>query len=662
MNKTPLYAAVTEHTHRVFRRPALPPMAEGFAAAGISPRARMSARFCAMCAAEEPHILEWQQIVFLRTLPAAPDIFTEAEWADLRAKHFLHESGYLSNLCPDYASVIASGFDALRDGVDEYTRADMDALQALADRYRALAEAEGRADVAEVLSRVPAKGARTFREALQFFRILHFGLWLEGTYHNTVGRFDRWVTPYFETDLREGRMTEEEAHDLLVDFFLSFNLDADLYPGIQQGDNGQSMMLGGDDGEGGYYFSKLTALCLQVSRENGLIDPKINLRVRRDTPEEFYRLGTELTAAGLGFPQYANDDVVIDGLVKLGYAPEDAREFSVAACWEFIIPKKGCDIANIAALSYPLAVDRALRGGDTADFAVLQAAVKREIVAICDEIEARVKNLYVIPGPFTDLCFGGRDVSLGLDYNNYGVHGVGLSTAADSLAAIRRWVYERGEVTVSELIAALDADFAGTPELLHRLRYESPKAGASGDSAEAEEMMVWLSGVFADALAGRRNERGGCFRAGTGSAMFYLWCADEVGASPDGRRRGEPFAANYSPSLFAATDPVSVIRAFTRPDLRRLINGGPLTMEFHDRIFANPDGMEKVAALVRAFIQMGGHQLQLNAVNREVLLDAQANPDRYPRLIVRIWGWSAYFCALEKAYQDHVIRRQEYTV
>ncbi len=661
MTKTPLYTAVTEHTHRVFRRPALPPMAEGFAAAGLSPRARMSARFCAMCAAEEPHILEGQQIVFLRTLPAAPDIFTEAEWADLRAKHFLHESGYLSNLCPDYASVIAVGFDALREGVDEYTRADMDALQGLADRYRELALAEGRGDVAEVLSRVPAKGARSFREALQFFRILHFGLWLEGTYHNTVGRFDRWVTPYFEADLRDGRMTEAEAHDLLVDFFLSFNLDADLYPGIQQGDNGQSMMLGGDDGEGGYYFSRLTALCLQVSRENGLIDPKINLRVRRDTPEEVYRLGTELTAAGLGFPQYANDDVVIDGLVKLGYAPEDAREFSVAACWEFIIPGKGCDIANIAALSYPLAVDRALRGGDTADFAALQGAVKREIVAICDEIEARVKNLYVIPGPFTDLCFGGRDVSLGLDYNNYGIHGVGLATAADSLAAIRRWVYERGEVTIPELIAALDADFAGTPELLHRLRYESPKAGTA-QGGEAEALMVWLGGVFADALAGRRNERGGCFRAGTGSAMFYLWCADEVGASPDGRRRGEPFAANYSPSLFADTDPVSVIRAFTRPDLRRLINGGPLTMEFHDKIFANPDGMEKVAALVRAFIEMGGHQLQLNAVNREVLLDAQAHPERYPRLIVRIWGWSAYFCALDKAYQDHVIRRQEYTV
>ena len=661
MNKSPLYTAVTEHTHRVFRRPALPPMAEGFAAAGLSPRARMSARFCAMCEAEEPHILEGQQIVFLRTLPAAPDIFTEDEWAALRAKHFLHESGYLSNLCPDYAAVIAVGFDALRAGADEYTRASMDALQGLADRYRALAEAEGRGDVATVLAQVPAGPARSFRESLQFFRILHFGLWLEGTYHNTVGRFDRWAAPYFEADLREGRMNEDEAHDLLVDFFLSFNLDADLYPGIQQGDNGQSMMLGGDDGAGGYYFTRLTALCLQVSRENGLIDPKINLRVRRDTPEEIYRLATELTAAGLGFPQYANDDVVVAGLEAHGYTPEDARDYSVAACWEFIIPGKGCDIANIAALSYPLAVDRALRGGNIPDFAALQGAVKREIGAICDEIEARVKHLYVIPGPFTDLCFGGRDVSLGLDYNNYGVHGVGLATAADALAAIRRWVYERGEVTIPELIAALDADFAVTPELLHRLRYESPKAGTA-DGGEAEEMLVWLGGCFADALAGRRNERGGCFRAGTGSAMFYLWCADEVGASPDGRRRGEPFAANYSPSLFADTDPVSVIRAFTRPDLRRLINGGPLTMEFHDRIFANSDGMEKVAALVRAFISMGGHQLQLNAVNREVLLDAQAHPERYPRLIVRIWGWSAYFCALDRAFQDHVIRRQEYTV
>ena len=130
--------------------------------------------------------------------------------------------------------------------------------------------------------------------------------------------------------------------------------------------------------------------------------------------------------------------------------------------------------------------------------------------------------------------------------------------------------------------------------------------------------------------------------------MFYLWHAAEIGASPDGRRKDEPFAANYSPSLFAKIDnPIGIVRSFTAPDLKKVCNGGPLTLEFDSGIFAEEENCTKVASLVRYFVQNGGHQLQLNAVNRDAL-------------IVRIWGWSAYFVELDKCFQDHVIRRQEY--
>ncbi len=145
--------------------------------------------------------------------------------------------------------------------------------------------------------------------------------------------------------------------------------------------------------------------------------------------------------------------------------------------------------------------------------------------------------------------------------------------------------------------------------------------------------------------------------------MYYLWHASEIGATADGRRADEPYGANYSPGIFAKTKgPLSVIKSFTKPDLTRTINGGPLTMEFHSTLFRDQSGVDKVASLVRAFVLSGGHQLQLNAVNREVLLDAQKSPDQYKNLIVRIWGWSAYFVELDKEYQDHVIKRQEFTV
>jgi formate C-acetyltransferase len=143
--------------------------------------------------------------------------------------------------------------------------------------------------------------------------------------------------------------------------------------------------------------------------------------------------------------------------------------------------------------------------------------------------------------------------------------------------------------------------------------------------------------------------------------MYYVWSAAEIGATPDGRRKGEWFGANFSPSLFArVAGPLSVVKSFTTPHLRRVVNGGPLTMEFHSTLFDGAESQAKVSQLIRLFIGRGGHQLQLNAVNKDILLEAQAHPERYGNLIVRVWGWSAYFVELDRDYQDHIIRRQEY--
>ena len=217
------------------------------------------------------------------------------------------------------------------------------------------------------------------------------------------------------------------------------------------------------------------------------------------------------------------------------------------------------------------------------------------------------------------------------------------------------------KITKEELIEAVDSDFAVHSEILPILRYEAPKLGNNDDFVDS--IATELLDAFAASLAGNRNCRGGGFRAGTGSAMYYLRHADEIGASPDGRRKGEPFSANYSPSLFAKTGgPMSIIASFTKPDLTKTCNGGPLTLEFDGGMFDSDEAISKVARLVKSFIDMGGHQLQLNAVNPEALRDAQLHPEKYEQLIVRIWGWSAYFTELDRGFQDHVIARQEYTI
>ncbi len=655
---------IADRKHRVYRHPVPDTLAEEYSALGLSPRERMTRRFEYLISQERPVFLPGEQIVFLRTVQNVPDCFTKAEWEVFQKECFIHELGYLSNISPDYETVIREGLLPLRARGDEYVARQIDAILDLSDRYQKAAAEQGLDEIARILSRIPRQGARTFREALQLFRILHFSLWLEGNYHITTGRFDQYMWPYLKSDLDAGRLTEETALALLKDFFLSFNKDNDLYPGVQQGDNGQSMVLGGVTREGKPAFNLLSKLCLQASRENLMIDPKINLRVSSDTPQEIYELGTELTKAGLGFPQYSNDDVVIDALVRKGYDLEDARDYVVAACWEFIVPKYGMDIDNIGALNFPKVIDNVIRSGKSFDtYEAFSAAVEEEIHAECHRIIAR-KNLcydnssersihvWFVPSPLMESLMCPK-------YYNFGLHGTGIATAADSMAAIRKYVFEEKTLTMDRLVSAVDKDFEKEPELLHALRYDAPKMGQNHEYPDSAS--VFLLDCFADALEGKKNCMGGCWRAGTGSAMFYLSHAAQLPASPDGRRKGEPFGANFSPSLFARTGgPFSVVASFTKQNLRRVCNGGPLTMEFSSSVFDTADGIKKTAMLVRTFVKNGGHQLQLNAVNPETLRDAQKNPEAYRGLIVRIWGWSAYFTELDKEYQDHVIARQEY--
>ena len=656
---------------------------------------RMSHRLKTVLAHETPVLFPDEQIVLMRTVKTLPPLFSEKEWGGIRERHFIHEQGHVFNICPDYASVIASGLAVVRDAAaraldanpdaNTDTCADacaaggsraacfyrsvvecIDAVLDLCERYASAADSLGLEEVAGRLRRVTSGGAQSFADALQLFRILHYTLWCEGEYHNTVGRFDQYMLPYLQNDLDSGVLTEESAYELLLEFFITFNKDSDLYPGVQQGDNGQSMMLGGLTPDGADGFNILSEMCLRASKDLKLIDPKINLRVHKGTPLSVYERGTELTRVGLGFPQYSNDDVVIPGLLEKGYSLEDAREYVVAACWEFIIPRYGMDVVNIGALSFPSVVDWCLHNdlAGAGDFERFQSAVRSRVRVQCDEIINGFVNLYMIPAPFMSIMMddcveAGRDISEGARYNNYGIHGTGLSTAVDSLAAIKKHVFAEKTVSAEALIDAVDSNFEGYGELLTLLRFQSPKIGNDDDAADA--LAGFLLGAFAEALEGRRNERGGCYRAGTGSAMYYLWHAAETGASADGRKAGEPFSCNYSPSLSTRLDgPISVIKSFVKPDLKKTINGGPLTMEFHESIFRDQESIKKVACIVKYFIDSGGHQLQLNAIDREALLDAQKAPERYQSLIVRVWGWSAYFVELDRDYQNHIIARQEH--
>jgi len=653
-----------------------------WAAMNLSPIKRSAQSFIAVLAAEKPVILPGEKIVFTRTVTNLPDIFTPEEWEEIKKVKYLHERGVVCNISPDYEYTIEKGIGfrlaELENRLSDPTLTEDNitfllsakdcllALKEIIGRYEEHALSIGETDTAAVLGNLKTGGAKTFREALQLLRILHFAIWAAGNYHNTLGRFDQYMYPYYKHDIDNGLITKEEAFDLLEEFFLSCNKDSDLYPGMQQGDNGQSLVLGGRSIDGEDMFNDLSEMCLKASYELKLIDPKINIRVDKGTPEHIYEMGSHLTKIGLGFPQYSNDDVIIPGLIRKGYAPEDAHNYVVAACWEFIIPKCAMDIPNIDALSLIECVSDSIPNLNKYhrydEF--YKAEVEAQIEQKVREITHKHLNLYMVPSPMMSLLMDGtvqkaQDVSLGLKYNNYGIHGTGIATAADSLAAIKKYYFDEKRIDYATLTDALDNDFAGYKELQSLLRNEAPKMGQDNDFVDS--LATELLDSFDNALTGIVNERGGTYRAGTGTAMYYIFHSNNLKATPDGRNKGEMIPANFSPTLFIKQKgPISVIKSFTRQHLTNVVNGGPLTLEFDQSVFSNDESVQKLGMLVETYIHLGGHQLQLNTVSRDKLLDAKKHPDRYKNLIVRVWGWSGYFVELDECYQDHVINRIEF--
>ena len=434
------------------------------------------------CEAEQVVIEPDEMIVFTRTLAGIPPVYSAEEWSRLTAGRTLHELGPVSNICADWELLLTQGLLGRRQvaantrtrladnaGAIEFLDAAIETIDAvldLAGRYAEQTQLLGRQDLAEMLASVPAHPARTFREGLQSLRLCQAVVWLEGNYHVGLGRFDQYMWPLLQSDLQAGTLTIPEAEELLAEFFISLNKDSDLYPGVQQGDNGQSLTLGGVKPDGSHAVNELTHMVLRVSRDLEVIDPKINLRISPQTDLELLCLASELTRKGLGFPQYSNDELVIPALVAHGYELEDARDYVVAACWEFIIPGRGMEIVNIGAVSFPAAVDQAIRSGlaDGVDFDEILTRTGINIHSQVQVLADAYANVLLPPAPYYSVfqrgCLEqGHDLSQGLKYNNLGIHGACSANAADALAAVKQFMFDEQAISSEELLAALQVEF-----------------------------------------------------------------------------------------------------------------------------------------------------------------------------------------------------------
>lgn len=585
------------------------------------------------------------------------------------------------NITPNYKLVMSRGFDdIIREINDSIAKTDdenkkafgkamlqmLDTCLEYCEKQKKQAKESGNEKLYNALLKIPRKPADSFYEACLFIKISIYFLRYTSAGHLGLGRFDQYMYEYYKKDIEKG-VTKDELFETLEEFFISINYDTDRYFGIQQGDNGQSMVLGGYDKDGNCDYNELSEMCMNASLELCLIDPKINLRVNAKTPDEIYEFATRLTKNGLGFPQYCNDDVVIPGLIKLGYDPEDAYNYVVAACWEFIIPNCNGDCPNRELFNFPLVINQAIHAhlNESETFEILMGHVKKAVEKECDRLMYLCKDdhLSTVYNPlvsvFTDGCTKTLENtwSGGAKYNNYGCHGTGIANATDALSAVKKLIFDEKTYSKEELLAALNADFEGCDAIRAAMR-ACPKMGDNDDYAD--DIAAQLMDAFSY-INNKPNCIGGIWRAGTGSAHGYLYAAEKCPATADGRKSSDAYSSSFSPSLdIKPNGLLSVIQSFTKYDMTNIINGGPLTIEIHDSVLRNDIGIKKTAQLVKNFILLGGHQLQLNSINREKLIDAKAHPEKYPNLIVRVWGWSGYFNELDTSYQDHIIRRCEF--
>jgi pyruvate formate-lyase/glycerol dehydratase family glycyl radical enzyme len=630
------------------------------------------------------------------------------------------------HLIPDYPKVLRHGWRAIQaearavagDPASSPQQRDLaraivicaDGVRAFAQRYAAEAErlAAQEADplrqaelveAARICRKVPWEPAETFPEALQSLWFAHMLVLIAESYPGpgvSPGRIDQYLYPYFRTDLDAGRLTPDQAKEWLHCLWIKHNYAYDYqgWVGTNQGINasfGQLITLGGIDAEGQDASNELTFLILDVIEEMNLLEPKPNIRLHRQTPAPLLDRVVDMVAEAQGSPFLLNfDEASMAGLRWQGLPEAELWDYAPVGCLENTL--QGNDRSGTVDVNLNLAkaVELTLhdgrdaasgeqvgpRTGDPrtfATFAQFFAAFQAQLRAIL-ELMVAANNLADAgrarfePTPYlsalVDGCLAsGKDVAAGGARHNYlTVEGVALATVADSLAAIKKLVYDDGAVSMGELVQALDANFEGYEPLRQTLLYKAPKYG--NDETYADEIANEVSRFWTEeAFRHVAPETGKRYRGGYLSWNYWVAYAPKTAATPDGRRRGQFLSNGVCPVNGAdRLGPTAVVKSVGHLGLETVPNGASHTMSFSPSLLHSAENRRKLAALLRAYAQVGGTCLQLNVVSPETLRAAQREPDAYRNLLVRVTGYNAYFVMLGKEIQDEIIARESHAL
>ncbi|MEW6569191.1 MAG: pyruvate formate lyase family protein [Chloroflexota bacterium] len=581
------------------------------------------------------------------------------------------------------------------------------AVRLLMDRYAAEAEAqaagcrdrERRAELLEIVRitrKVPWLPAETFPEALQSLWFTHMLLMAAESYPGpglSPGRVDQYLFPYYQGDLQSGRLTREQAKEWLECWWIKHNYAYDYqgWVGTNQGINssfGQLITLAGMKADGSDASNDLTFLMLEVIEEINLLEPKPNVRIHANTPDRLLERLVEILGRAQGAPFLINfDEASMAGLRWQGLPEESLWDYAPVGCLENTLA--GCDRSGTVDVNLNLAkaVELALndgrdmtsgrqvgpRTGDPRSFTNFEAFMAafeaqlvhlvRWIIRVNDLADAARARWEPVPylSALVDGCLeSGRDSNAGgARYNFLTVEGVALATAADSLAAIQSLVYDSPQLTMEELLAALEDNFAGHEALRQMLLHKAPKYG--NDDPAADAVAHRISRLWTEEAFRHVSPTGKRYRGGYLSWNYWIAYAPTTAATPDGRRRGQYLSNAVCPVNGAdRKGPTAVIKSVGHLGLETAPNGASHTMSFSPSLLQDPEHRRKLIALLRAYGRVGGTCLQVNVIDAETLRQAQQHPDEYRNLLVRVTGYNAYFVGLGKEIQDEIIARESH--
>lgn len=558
------------------------------------------------------------------------------------------EKSYLENLL------------GILDGIVILRNRYLQHLEKLGEEYPANKDVK---DLREIFTQIPLQPARTFQEALQSLLFINSLIWMDGHHLVGLGRLDQVLCPFLKRDLETGFIGTAEAMNLIREFLKSLNKYYEYKSSALLGDTGQVIVLGGKNYDGTDATNQLTCMFMDALKELKQPDPKIVLRVHSGTQEEAWEKAYQCLEEGLGYPLFSNDDVIIDSLIDFGYGTEDSYDYSTSACWEPLIPGKSLDQNNLADLKFLEPLMMVLREinskkSNLNDFKSFLSLYETFLERYVEDIVKSLDEIRFEPSPLLSLlvsyCVENcKDISEGGGrYNHYGLLSVGMGNTINALLNIERVVFEDRKMDLGDVYPTLLDNFRSNGTLQQELLNKGLKYAM--DENSVINLTNELIKVVQTKLNDFRNKYGEKYKFGLSSPNYISESVDYP-ASFDGRKLGEPFGVHISPVNTSNISYTAISNFASALNYKQAFNGDVVDIMVEKGFLKN--NKENFLNYLKVSLRKGVLQMQLNVLNPETLIKARKNPELYPNLIVRVWGFSAFFKDLPDEYKDIIIER-----